>query len=241
MSIFKDSRLVGGTAFDYFQVQVDDCARKFDFGSTWTRLRVGCRFVMANDPGSAWGAGSPAPLAFGLQKSAGETYGATGKVASHHLLMRCANLGYTRNAGPPATFQAQNASDSSIQAYHNSTQDFAGTFATHWKIGTNPNYAQAMILDVTKGATDWTAVAIYCSSATPTLCTHSELLTALLAADTTAMLAELPAGEYTAKTATVTGMAARVASYGDFDELVFSAGFLGAGLIVGDFMAQKVS
>lgn len=248
MAINKETRTIQGVIHHLFKVQEDAPSRKFSIGSSWTRIRVGCRFALAEDPGNGFEEGpwaaSPVPskIAFGLQKSTGPTYAAFTKTNGHYIVLNSLRSAAVRAAGPPVTLSSASSNQTGIAAQHDSTID-SQTFASsvnNLRTCGDPNYLQAMILDVSRGTADWTAVGVYPTSTTPSHCTAEQLEAAIQAADSTTMLAALPAG-YVALSATLSGMTARIALYGDLDELVFYSGVAHEGVIVTNFIAYRMA
>ncbi len=238
MAVNKTSRTIAGTAHNLFTIQADDVRRALGIGTTWNQLRIGCRFSYAADPGASQV--SAQVVAFGLQKAAGTSYGEITPSGNRQILLKCQP--WVRASGPPVTFSSPGTGDTVIVSIRGATTDVSGSSAssTNLVVSADLNYLNALILDITRGVTDWQAVAIMPTSVTPTHCTSAQLRAAITALDTAAAIAELPAG-YTAITKMLTGETARVGTYGDFDEIVFSAKTQGGGIIVGDFMVYRVS
>lgn len=239
MAVNKTSRTIAGGIHHLFQIQLDDVRRKLGIGSTWNILRLGCRFSYATDPGASQVIAQE--MAFGLQKSAGTSYGAVTPSSNHQIVI--GTKPWIRSSGPPVTFSSISTGDTVIKAVHGSTIDSTGSSAasTNAVVSADLNYLTGLVLQVERGVTDWLATAIIPTSVAPTHCSSEQLRAAVTAATMTEALAALPSGGYTKITKTLAGQTARVTSYGEFDEIVFSSKVAGSGLIVGDFMVYRFS
>jgi hypothetical protein len=243
MAVNKKTRIVASVSTPVFEIVNDTIARVLTLGADWNQIRLGLRFAMSANTGAVGGANEY--LVFGLDTSSGAKYGnvfGTPSTGFHGIVAYVTAPRRDRTAGPPATYHESNATVTAVADIHGTTVATATYVSTALYSSADPDILSAMILEVERGVTDYTARWLYPRSATPVNIPSATLDTAMTAADMTQAQTDLGGStKYALRTVTLTGAAARVVTYGDLDRVFISAAVPGAGVIVTDVKVFRVN
>jgi hypothetical protein len=150
ISAIEDRRLELGNA---------QAARVIDIGTSWTRLRVGCR--IAFDDSGANITGTPR-LYLGVMASpsVGMANGPLGATTSHFVGLIFGNATLTRNAGPPAYYSGITGATNIMGKKVGAAISFAAANVTMNLSAAPATNRCVMIAEITKGAPNFTLQAL---------------------------------------------------------------------------------
>jgi hypothetical protein len=156
-------RTIGGVDDKRIQLVNSNFARPFTVSTTWSKLRVGVRWIMGNTGANL--TGTP-KLFFGL--CSGSTNLPLDPSTTHFLGIYNVAATWTYQAGPPVRY-AHGSSSFSVGKRVGTTNTSFGTPGQIYTSALETQaYRQAMFVDITKGSPNFTVGCLY-PSAVPSI------------------------------------------------------------------------
>lgn len=242
MPIYKTTKTVAGTPTPVFKLFENTLARSFAIGSDWQQLRFGFRLLLDSTPAAA--TVTPTNLCFGFDCTSGPLFPGSFDAPStgvHCIVQRNTYQMQNRVAGPPVVFHSLGGPDQDTVAdIHGSTVDYAiGTGET--RLSGDPDIAACLLVELTKGAVDYTWDYVFPSVNAMVNRTSANLASAMSAPDM-ATAAVVLGATYSRITRTIPGATARAALYGQLDRIFVSwAGTLAEPINFADFSLSRIA
>lgn len=242
MPINKRTLTIASTSTHVFEIASDTAVRLPSFGASWNTIRLGMRLRMSADHGAQT---VQEVIAIGVDNSSGAKYPSSfgaPNTGFHGILAAIVIPRRTRNSGPPVSYSTGTAADVGIYEQHAATPDTTINMASgSCYVAADADIMGVMMLEVTRGVTDYTASMLY-PNASPAHISAATLASAIAASSmTNAQTALGGSSAYALRSGTLSGAAARVVTYGDYDRFFVSSAVTANGIVATDFTARRVN